>query len=172
MYKSKCFILVIVLFSKLYITNAYSENKIVYLDIDYIISNINVGKILLEKLKDIENQKIEEFKIKENEFNNDEKKILLNKNIISQDAFNNNISELKKKIESYKNYKSQEIELIKKSRNKELLDLFNKINPIIEQFMKENQISIIIDKKNIFIADQNYDITNILVEEINKQFKK
>ena len=33
--------------------------------------------------------------------------------------------------------------------------------------MKKNSIVIIIDKKNIFIADKNYDITNELIKEIN-----
>ena len=32
--------------------------------------------------------------------------------------------------------------------------------PIIQDYMSENSISIIIDKKNIYIADKNYDITN------------
>lgn len=34
--------------------------------------------------------------------------------------------------------------------------------------MSDNSISIIIDKKNIFIADKNYDITENLIELINK----
>ena len=37
--------------------------------------------------------------------------------------------------------------------------------------MKENSISMIIDKKNIFIADKNYDITYNVIELINKNIK-
>ena len=33
--------------------------------------------------------------------------------------------------------------------------------------MKKNSIGIVIDKKNIFIADKNYDITKDLINEIN-----
>ena len=35
--------------------------------------------------------------------------------------------------------------------------------------MKDNNIAIIFDKKNIFIADSNYDITKEIIELLNKQ---
>ena len=37
--------------------------------------------------------------------------------------------------------------------------------------MEDNSISILMDKKNIFIASKNYDITNNLVELIDNQIK-
>ena len=43
------------------------------------------------------------------------------------------------------------------------------INPIIKTYMEDNSISIIIDKKNIYIGNTAYDITNNLIEIINKK---
>ena len=37
--------------------------------------------------------------------------------------------------------------------------------------MAENSIYIIMDKKNIFIANKDYDITNNLIELIDNQIK-
>ena len=37
--------------------------------------------------------------------------------------------------------------------------------------MKDNSIYMLIDKKNIFIASKDYDITNNLIELIDKQIK-
>ena len=37
--------------------------------------------------------------------------------------------------------------------------------------MDENSISIILDKKNIYIAHKKYDITEKLIELINKNIK-
>jgi Skp family chaperone for outer membrane proteins len=37
--------------------------------------------------------------------------------------------------------------------------------------MKENEISIILDKKNIFIANSKYDITNSIIEILNNKIK-
>ena len=37
--------------------------------------------------------------------------------------------------------------------------------------MEENSIEILFEKKNIFIAKSNYDITQIVIENINKNIK-
>ena len=51
------------------------------------------------------------------------------------------------------------------------MNLLNLINPIIQEYMQNNSISIILDKKNIYIANKNYDISNNLIELINKKLK-
>ena len=81
---------------------------------------------------------------------------------------NLNIKEFKEKLEKYKKFKSDELEILKKKRNSQIITLIKQINPVIEKYMSDNSISIIIDKKNIFIADKNYDITEDLIELINK----
>ena len=96
---------------------------------------------------------------------------MASKTIISNDALNEKVSEFKIKLKKYNEYKSAEIENIKQYRSKEILKLIKLINPIINNFMKENSISIILDQKNIFIADKNYDITNDIIKEINKKLK-
>jgi Skp family chaperone for outer membrane proteins len=45
------------------------------------------------------------------------------------------------------------------------------INPIIENYMTENSISILLDKKNIFIASKDYYITKNLIKLIDKKIE-
>ena len=152
-------------------TNTYAENKVAYLDLDFILSNTNVGKSLFEKIQKFENSKIKELNKKEQILKDEENKILASKNIISKDQLNKNISEFQLKLKKYKNLKQDEITLLKKKRNEEILNLLKSINPLIESYMNEKSISILIDKKNIFIADKNYDITKSLVDLINNNLK-
>ena len=149
-------------------SSASAENKVVYLNLDYVLSNSNIGKNLFSKLKKEEDIKFKEFETKEINLKDEENKILASKNIISQDQLNLNIKEFRKKLEKYKKFKSDELETLKKKRNSEVITLIKQINPVIEKYMSDNSISIIIDKKNIFIADKNYDITDNLIELINK----
>ena len=149
-------------------SNVYAENKVVYLNLDYVLSNSNVGKNLFLKLKKEEDIKFKEFETNEINLKDEENKILASKNIISQDQLNLNIKEFREKLEKYKKFKSDELEILKKKRNSEIITLIKQINPVIEKYMSDNSISIIIDKKNIFIADKNYDITEGLIELINK----
>ena len=151
--------------------NTLAENKVGYLDLDFILSNINAGKILFNKLEKNESKKIEELKIKEVNLKNEENKILASKNIISEDQLKINVDNFKIKLQKYKKLKNTELDSLKKIRNEEVLNLINKINPIIKDYMTKNSISIIIDKKNIYIADKKFDFSDNLIELINKKIK-
>ena len=78
---------------------------------------------------------------------------------------------LQLKFQKYKKNKSKEIEELKMKRNKNILNFLNLINPIIEKYMSDNSIYMIMDKKNVFIANNNYDITKKLIELIDNQIK-
>ena len=152
-------------------TNIFAENKVAYLDLDFILSNTNVGKLLFEEIQKLESSKIKELNNQEQILKDEENQILASKNIISKDEMNKNINKFQIKLKKYKNLKKNEINLLKKKRNDDILNLLKLINPVIEKYMKENSISILIDKKNIFIADKNYDITKNLIDLINNNLK-
>jgi len=69
----KNFFLIIVIFL-LTLSILKAEDKVAYLDIDFILTNTLAGKSLLNNLKNQENIKINEFKSKDEKFRNDEKK--------------------------------------------------------------------------------------------------
>ena len=56
-------------------------------------------------------------------------------------------------------------------KKKELKALFAKINPIIQNYMDENSIEILINRKNIFIGSVKSDLTEVLIKEINSKIK-
>tara|TARA_B100000927_G_C16445386_1_gene461519 strand:- start:30 stop:536 length:507 start_codon:yes stop_codon:yes gene_type:complete len=151
--------------------NAYGDNKIAYVDLDFILTNINAGKVVFEKLENNEKIKKKIFSDKENKLKDEENKILASRNIISQDQLDINIGEFQNKLKDYRNYKSEELKKLNKIRNEEIVKLLNLINPLIQDYMKSNSINFLMDKKNIYIADKNYDITNKLIEIINKKIK-
>ena len=170
MLKIKKIIFIIIFFTGIS-TNIYAENKIAYLDLDFILSNTNVGKSLFKKIQKFESDKIKELNDKEQILKDEENKILASKNIISKDELNKNINEFQIKLKNYKNLRLDEINLLKKKRNEDILNLLKSINPLIEKYMNDNSISILIDKKNIFIADKNFDITKNLIDLIDTNFQ-
>jgi Skp family chaperone for outer membrane proteins len=151
--------------------NANSANKVSYIDIDYVLSNTIIGKFLLTKLKEDEKLIIIKFKDNDEKFKNDEKKILAKKNLISNDELNREMKSLRNKFNEYKRNKDLEIKNFKEKREINILNLMNLINPIIEKYMVDNSIHILLDKKNVFIANKDYDITNFLIELIDNQIK-
>ena len=53
-------------------------------------------------------------------------------------------------------------------KKKELNLFFKKINPIIQNYMDENSIEIIIDSKYVFMGKTTSDITLKIIEKLNK----
>ena len=162
------FLTVIILLS---INNLKAEDKVAYLDIDFILTNTIAGKLLLENLKKQEEIKINKFKIDDEKFRNNEKKILAKKNLVSVEEIKKEMNELQIEYQKYNNDKKKEIDSLKKKRNTNIINFINSINPIIEKYMTDNSIYILMDKKNIFIAKNDYDITQKLIKLINNQIK-
>ena len=167
LHNKKIFAILIIYFTLS--SNVFAENKIAYLDLDFILSNTNIGKLTLEKLEKIEKKTNNELQIEGKKLKEEENKILASRAIITEEQLKKNISEFQIKIQKYTKDKSEQIKLLKKNRNTEIINLLNLINPIIKTYMDDNSISIVIDKKNIYIGDTTYDITKNLIEIINKK---
>ena len=166
----KNFFLIIIILS-ISANNLKAEEKVAYLDIDFILTNTLAGKSLLNTLKKQEEVKISKFKTNDEKFKNNEKKILAKKNLVSNEEIKKEMKALQIEFQKYKINKNNEIENLKKKRNTNIMNFINLINPIIEKYMTDNSIYMLIDKKNIFIANNNYDITKKLIELIDNQIK-
>ena len=46
-----------------------------------------------------------------------------------------------------------------------------KVNPIVQDYMKANSISIVLPKNQIFMGNVDMDITNDIIELVNKIVK-
>ena len=50
-------------------------------------------------------------------------------------------------------------------------EMLKKLNPILGKYMEENNISVVIDKKNVLMGNKKFEITNQIIEILNKEFK-
>jgi len=148
-----------------------AEEKVSYIDIDYILATSIAGKSLLNKLKEEEELKINIFRSKDEDFKQIESKILAKKNLISKEEINKELKSLQIEFNEYRKDKAKQIQELKTKRKRNIVNFISLLNPIIEKYMSDNSIYMVIDKKNVFIAKKNYDITNNLIELINNQIK-
>ena len=63
------------------------------------------------------------------------------------------------------------LEKISKDRTKARNELLKNLNPIIQDYMQEKKIRLVLDKKNIILADQKLDITKEIMELLNTKLK-
>ena len=152
-------------------SNLLAENKVAYIDIDEILMNTESGKSLFNQLNDLEKLKLQSLENEEKKLKEEENKILSTKNILTQDEYIKRVNAFKKKIPAYQKKKKSIIDDLQKKRNTEIIRFLKMTNPLIESIMEKNSIDILIEKKNIFIAKSNTDITNLVIEDINKNIK-
>ena len=115
--------------------------------------------IFCQKLKSFQKQ------IKEKQ-----EEIKLKKNVISEIEFEKEVSNLNKKILDFNNQKETMVEELTNIKNKELNLFFENIKPIVQNYMTENSIDMIVNSKNIFMGNNKSDITTDLIEKINLNF--
>ena len=149
-----------------------ASEKIAYLDIDFLLNQSLAGKSITKKIETQYKKDIEKFKITEKKLMDEEKKIISQKNILSQDEFNKKIDELKNKVKVFNERKSNSLKLLNEIKNKSTSILIKAINPLIENYAKENTIDIILPKSNILIAKSELEITDQILKLLNEKIKE
>ena len=150
---------------------AYSAEKIAYINLETVLHKTSYGKKVLKNLN-IENEKnINNLKKFENELKTLETSIKKKQNIISQEQLDKEIEELKQMVKNYRNLKNDMVKKFEKQRNTSLNNFFSQINPIIQNYMNTNSISILLERKNVFIGKNNSDITDVIINEIDSNLK-
>ena len=160
------YLIVLIFFLNL-TTIAYPKN-IVYIDMNYILSNSNYGKSIFNELENINKTNIKELETKEKILKDLEKKITNQKNILSKDDLEKKINDLKKKIVVFNKNKDELSKEFNVYKNKQITDFMKNIEPLVSDYIKKNSITIVLDKKNVIIGEKDFDITLKILEIVDK----
>ncbi len=170
MIKIKRFI--IILFAQfIFVPAAYSENKIVYLDLDNLVNNTKAGKIILNRLEKSKKDALSKFEKKEKELKKIENEIKNQKNIISEEELKKKLVEFRQEISAFNKDKQIVINEFNKKKKAEFEEFFKKITPIIEKYVNEKKIDMVLDQKNIFVASKKKNITQEIIKIIDIEIK-
>ena len=168
-YKKNLIYILIIFFSTISISKS-SEN-IAYLDLDNIVKNTKAGKSIINKLKVSKDSALKKFEKKEKELKKVEEDINKQKNVLSKEELRNKVSDFRKDISSFRNEREKLINDFNIKKIQEFEKFFKKITPIIGEYVKKKNIDIVLDKKNIFLANKNNDITNEIIKLIDEKIK-
>ena len=155
----------------IFISTSNSEEQIVYLDLDNVVINTKAGKLILSKLEKSKNSALSKFEKKEKDLKKIEEEIKKQKNVISEDEFKKRLVEFRKEIAKFQQDKQKVVNEFNQKKKIEFGEFFKKITPIIEQYVSEKKIDIVLDKKNIFLASKKKDITREIINIIDSKIK-
>tara|TARA_B100000123_G_C25657344_1_gene396040 strand:- start:310 stop:831 length:522 start_codon:yes stop_codon:yes gene_type:complete len=156
----------------IFFTSSYAEEfKIVYLNVDKIMQESVAGKSIKRKLEKLYNKDLEKFKKNDENLKKKEKKIISQKNILSQEDFQKEIVSLRQEIINFQKEQVKSREDINKLRIKATAKLISKLSPILEKYAKKNSIGLILQKKNIVMGKKEIEITEEILSIANKEIK-
>ena len=166
---NKYFTILIVLFS--FITSSYSQDQIVYLDLDKVLNNTKSGSLILSQLEKSKNAALVKFEKKEAELKKIEDEIKKQKNIVSEDELKKKLFEFRKEVSNFRQERQKVVNDFNRKKKLEFEKFFKKITPIIENYVAEKNIDILLDKKNIFVANKKKNITQEIIKIIDSKIK-
>ena len=146
------FFLPLFLFFFIFSSPVISEQKIVFVDMDRLVSVSKSGASIFKQLNVINNKNLDSLKEEKKKLQQKEKKLIAQKNIISEADFQNKVNGLKSEVNNYNKSRNDMIKKFNKLKVENTNNLLKLINPILTKFADENEISIILKKKNLIIV--------------------
>lgn len=148
-----------------------SAEKVVYLDVEKIMQDSSAGKSIISQLKKKREISISNLKKKEKGIFEKEKKLISQKNVLSQEEFEKKLKNLRGDITNFQRDRNKKINEINKSRINATTKLLKKLTPILEDYSNKNSIRIIVQKKNIVMGKKEDDITKDILDLVNQKIK-
>ena len=142
-----------------------------YLDFKYILNESIAGKKAQNSLKTKLDNGIKNLKIKEKKLQEEEKKIIQQKKIIKPEEYKSKVDSLRSKVSNLQKERNKLLQDVATQRAKARSELLKNLNPLIEEYMKEKNFRMVVDKKSLLLADQNLDITKDIMDKLNKKLK-
>ena len=159
----------VVTFFLLVCTHTIAEEKIVVLDLTFVLNQSKAGKGAQDFLKKSFDDNAKKFSDMEKALKKEESDLLVKKTVLSKEEYTKKTDTLRKKVIDFQSQRRTALDKLTTQRAKARETLIKKIEPILDAYIKENNISLVIDKNNILAGSKDHDITNVVVEKLNKE---
>ena len=145
-----------------------AQEKIAFVDLNYLYSNSKFGKKTLNEITNKQKNIAKEFQDFQKKLDEEKKSLLAQKNVLSENEYKKKLSQLENNLKKYN-------EIISK-KNKDLIEFKKKskeqfaksLKTTLENYSKNNSISMILRKENLLIGKNSLDITKEILDLFDK----
>ena len=151
----------------IYSSNLYAE--IFYIDIDKIINQTNVGKYINEEFQNLKKKNDDKNLKTRNELKIREKNLIAQKNILDGNEYNNKLNIFRQDVNNFNrlNQKTNKDLQNKLLNNKS--SFLKLIEPILLDYVAENNITYLLQKKHIIVGHNDLNKTTDIIELVDKK---
>lgn len=149
---------------------AFSDT-IYFIDYSKVLNLSKAGADAQEKLKNKFKSESEMFKKQEEDLKKIEQDLISQKKVLSSSEYQSKVESLRAKVSEFQKKQQESLQNIARSRAQAKQKLQNSINPIIKNYMEQNDIKVVLDKQSVVLGDTNQEITDKVIEILNKEIK-
>ena len=152
-----------------FVSFASADDKIVFLNVNYIFSNSTTGKNANETIKKKIIKLENDVKNFSSEINKDKEELAKQKNIITENDFKNKLVNIENKVKEFNKkikIRNNEIAELKK---KVRLNFVEQLREILSEYSEKNSIKLIIKQENVLIGSNKLNISDEILEIVNKK---
>ena len=163
---------ILTVFVLLIFTQSKSAVKIAIIDTEVIMKESLAGKSLIKQLSKIDDSNKKYFLKYEKKLKLEKEKISSQINILSKEEYDKKVLILNNDFKKYQNEVRDKLELTKSKRDKALKQILIELNVLLSSYSNENELTFIIDQKNIIIGRTDLNVTNEILKLIDLKLKK
>jgi len=165
-YIVKTFVITCLIFGT---TNSFAEKKVVYVDMNKILNESKVGIFVEEELTKSHEEKLKGFTKMEEKLKKEEIDLISKRNVMAREEFDKKVRVLNEQAQKYQEERRIWFDEVTKKRNEARTEVLQSLDPILTEYFEKNQISIMLYKRNIAIGVSELDITDSIIDELNKK---
>ena len=144
---------------------------IYFIDMKKILNKSKAGKGAQDFLKNKLKSETKKFDKEQEILKKEEKDLIAQKKVVSPEEYKKKLNGLRKKNIAHQKSRRDAANDIFKKRENARVQLNNALKPILEKYMSENNISIVVDKKSIVVAKTEIDLTDKILTILDKDLK-
>ena len=161
----------IIFFLFFFLTNSYSEEKIVYVDMNILINTSKAGVSINKQMQKLIDDNNKEYEKIEKKLLKEEDDILKKKNVLDPEKYNQEIINFKNKIANLRNERKKKVSIIRDKNVKAKNELVSQVTKILAEFSAKNEIALVLNKESIILGKKNIDVTEKILELLNNRVK-
>tara|TARA_Y100001958_G_C21198543_1_gene525492 strand:- start:187 stop:699 length:513 start_codon:yes stop_codon:yes gene_type:complete len=164
--KNKIILILILFFLP---TNIFAETYTI--DVSRVLNNSLAGKEAQKILKNKLNTATKNFQSTEKKLLDDEKVIVGKKKILNKEEYEKEVKKLRDRVAKHRKDRQKTLTEIDKLRFDTRKKLLNILKPLLQEYMKQNNIKIVVDRKTVVLVENNLDISQKAIELLNSKVK-
>ena len=159
------------LFLILGFSNISFAEEIYFVNMQTILNQSKAGSSAQEKLKKDFSSQNKKFKDESNSLKKEESELIKQKKSLSPEEYKKKVSALRKKNIDFQQRRRKASNDFVTKKNSARNELLKALNPILQKYMSENNVMMIINEKNVILANSKRDLTKTIIGLLDKELK-